>query len=142
MAEFPEPAHRLHPAEALFDTFAVPLTDRIAGMPRRAPIDRTPAAGGVGGHVRGDVQGAQIGDEIARVVAFVRGKGDPAAMRAARDDLSRSERVDALADLKKELIQMSAVGVWWAEDAARRLEAVEQALNAEQEHSDLQGVGR
>src|SRR5436190_23016577 len=44
MAELPEPADGLHPAEALFDQFAFPLTDGIARMARGPLIDRTAAA--------------------------------------------------------------------------------------------------
>src|SRR5215470_11121624 len=51
--------YRLEPAEDLFDAFARTLAEGVAGMPRRARIDRAATLGGVLGQVRRDAERAQ-----------------------------------------------------------------------------------
>src|SRR3990172_705715 len=62
---------RLQPAEDLLDPLAHPLADLIAGMPGRASVDGARAAVRVLGHMRGELQGPQRGDEPPRVVRLV-----------------------------------------------------------------------
>ncbi len=45
IAGFAPPADGLHPAEALLDPFAHPLTDRITRMPSGARVERGPPPG-------------------------------------------------------------------------------------------------
>ena len=72
MAQLAQAADGLHPAEALLDQLALPLTDGVAGMARRAAIDRAAAgARRVLRDMRRDVHRAQLGDEVARVVRLV-----------------------------------------------------------------------
>ena len=40
MPQLPQPADRFHPSKHLFDQLPCSLTDLIAGVPRRAPVDR------------------------------------------------------------------------------------------------------
>lgn len=47
MTQFAEAANGLHRAEALLDELPPPLTDRVARVPGRPDVDRTPAAGRV-----------------------------------------------------------------------------------------------
>src|SRR3990170_192576 len=77
VAGLPQQPHRLQPAEDLLDPLAYPLADLIAGMPGRAPIDRTRAAAPILGHVRGELQGPQRGDKLPRVVRLVSPDGPP-----------------------------------------------------------------
>src|SRR5215212_2742975 len=44
VSQFAEQPDRLHPPEGLLDEFALPLTQRVAGVSGRAPIDGTAAA--------------------------------------------------------------------------------------------------
>jgi len=46
MAQFPEPADRLHPAKRLLDEFAFALTHSVPGMPRGSAIDGAAAMAG------------------------------------------------------------------------------------------------
>ena len=74
VAQLAQAANRFHPAEALFDELPFLLTDRVAGMPRRARVDRAASTRGVLRDVRCGVHRAEPGDEVARVVAFVGGR--------------------------------------------------------------------
>src|SRR5580765_1671486 len=55
MAHLATQSHRLGPAEDLFPPLALLLTDDVAGMARRARINGTAPAGGVLGHMRGEL---------------------------------------------------------------------------------------
>src|SRR5713101_9192641 len=68
---FAQSADGLHPAEALLDPFAQPLTDRITRMPGGAGVERgTPRPRVILGHVRGDLEGAARPDEAVRIEAL------------------------------------------------------------------------
>ena len=72
VARSPEPAHRLHPTEDLLDPLPQPLTERIAAMPGRVPVDGAGAPAHVLRHARGDAAGAHRSHAAPRVVARVR----------------------------------------------------------------------
>src|ERR1700687_3511753 len=59
MPKLPEAAHGLQPTEDLFHALPLLLTDLIAGVSRGALVDRTAAARGVLGHMRGGVAGSR-----------------------------------------------------------------------------------
>ena len=64
VAGFAQPADGLHPAEALLDPFAHPLTDCITRMPGGARVERgTPRPRVILGHVRSDLECAARRDE-------------------------------------------------------------------------------
>src|SRR6266851_3342696 len=64
MAQFAQQAHRLQPAEDLFDPFAFALTDLVTRMARGPAIDGRPTISVVLGHVRRHLQFAQVFHEI------------------------------------------------------------------------------
>src|SRR3954467_7053843 len=84
-----KPGLRLDPAEHLLDALADPLADGVAGMARRAAVDRGPAHHpafadrAVDGNVRRHLALAQVLDEGAHVVSLVGPERDAAAPRAA-----------------------------------------------------------
>jgi hypothetical protein len=70
----------LHPAEALLDSFAYPLTDRITRMTRGARIERRASgAREILRHVRGDLEFPTRCDELMGIMTFVPAQGDSAA---------------------------------------------------------------
>src|SRR6516165_3966308 len=71
MPQLAESAHRLQPSEDLFNALALPLTDGVARMPRRAAVDRTPAVRVVLRDMRGDLPVAQLGHKVLRIVVLV-----------------------------------------------------------------------
>src|SRR5216684_7177271 len=72
IAGFAQPADGLHPAEALLDPFAHPLTDRITRMASGARVERgTPRPRVILRHVRSDLECAARPDEAVRIVALV-----------------------------------------------------------------------
>src|SRR3954453_12527980 len=77
VSQFSEAADRLHPAKGLFDELAFSLTDRVAAMARRPPINRTATIRGVLRHVRRQAHLAQFSDERGTVVALIHAEGDP-----------------------------------------------------------------
>src|SRR4029077_4459270 len=77
MACLAQAADGLHPAERLFDPFALDRADAIAVMAGGARIDRRTAVGGVLRDMRGAAWFAAAGDEVSGVVVLV------AAHRAA-----------------------------------------------------------
>jgi hypothetical protein len=84
VASLEQTAHRFHPAERLFDSFAHPLTDRVAGMAHRTSINRrSSAARQVLRYMRSDSERTAGGHELARVVALVTAHGDAPAARQA-----------------------------------------------------------
>src|SRR5437867_7699629 len=62
MSQLAHQTDRLHPAETLLDQLSFLLTDRVAGMPGRARIDRAAASRRLGilGHMRGDAHRAEL----------------------------------------------------------------------------------
>src|SRR5262245_4553407 len=77
MPDLSHQGDRLEPAEALFNSLALPLADLIAAMPRRALVDRTAAAPlHVLRHVRRHVQMPALADEVPGVVRLVSSYGD------------------------------------------------------------------
>src|SRR5258707_14707009 len=62
--------NRLQPAKDFFHSFALPLTNLITRMARRARIDGTSPILITLGHVRGHLASAQVGDKVFRVVSF------------------------------------------------------------------------
>src|SRR5713101_2860297 len=75
MAQLAQQAHRLQPAEDLFDPFALLLTDLVARMAGGAAIDGRAAIGVVLGHVRRHLQFAQVFHEIMGVIVLVTAHG-------------------------------------------------------------------
>src|SRR5512138_1619531 len=73
-------AHRLHPAEDLFNPFAHPLTHGIPRVPRRAPVDGP--AGRLAGDVRRGADGTHRLDEGPLVESFVAADPAPAPARS------------------------------------------------------------
>src|SRR5436309_595831 len=67
MTKLPQPAHGFEPAEDLFDTLALPLTDQIARVARRALINRTAPPRVILGDVRCDMQPAQLLNAVGGV---------------------------------------------------------------------------
>src|SRR6202022_5129109 len=79
---FAHPADGLHPAEALLDPFAQPLTDRITRMPGGPRVERgTSRPRVILGHVRGDLECAARRDEAVRIVALVPSQSNAAIAR-------------------------------------------------------------
>ena len=76
MARLAQAPHRPHPAEHLLDALADPQTTRVADMARGAAINSRAAPFGVLREVRRHAKTAHLGDEVLRVVAFVRAQGD------------------------------------------------------------------
>src|ERR1700761_4382263 len=73
----PYPADCLAPAKDLLDTFALALTDRVAGPACRAAIDRrTTCASRVLRHMRRHAVGTTVRHEARRVVVLVRPNGN------------------------------------------------------------------
>src|SRR6266481_8977620 len=69
-------------AEALFDPFAHPLTDRITRMAGGARVERgTPRPRVILSHVRGDLECAARRDEAIRIVALVPSQSNAATAR-------------------------------------------------------------
>src|SRR5262249_62417728 len=66
-----EPADGLTPAEWLLGSLALLLTDRVAGVARRARVNRGAAVGRVLGDVWRDVEVAQIVDEPMYIISLV-----------------------------------------------------------------------
>src|SRR5262245_4173001 len=64
------------PAERLLDPFSDALASAIAGIARRAPVDRRPAR--LLRHIWAHPHLTQLVTEIGRVVALVRAQGDGA----------------------------------------------------------------
>src|SRR5438128_9672529 len=64
MPQFPHAAHRLQPAKDLFHPLALPLTDRITTVPRRASINGALAPLIVLRHVRRHLEVAGLRYEI------------------------------------------------------------------------------
>ena len=83
MSQFPEEPHGLAPPKRLFDPFPQALTDRVARVPGRPPIDPTLAMRHLG-DMRRKAQGPRRGDELGLIVASVRTDGGGARPRAAR----------------------------------------------------------
>src|SRR3984893_14500882 len=71
MAQLAQQAHRLQPAEDLFDPFPLLLTDLIAAVTGSPAIDGRAAIGVVLGHVRRHLQFAQVFHEIMSVIVLV-----------------------------------------------------------------------
>ena len=71
MAQLAQQPDRLQPAEDLFNSFALLLTNLITLLARRASIDSRLAIGVVLGHVRCHLQFAQVLHEIMRVIVLV-----------------------------------------------------------------------
>jgi len=69
VAQLTQAADVLHPAEALLDDLAPPQAERVAHVPRGAPVEGAVAP--LAGHVRGRAQGAHAFNEAAHVVALV-----------------------------------------------------------------------
>jgi len=87
VTRFPKSSHRLGPAEDLLDSLSYPLTDRVALMPRGAPVDsRTALALGVGGDMGNDLAAAQEIDKAVGIVVLVRSQrfnsDTPSALRS------------------------------------------------------------
>lgn len=84
-----KPGLCLDPAEHLLDALADPLAEGVAGMPRRAAVDRRPAHHpafadhAIDGNVRRHRALAQILDEGGDVVSLVRSERDAPAPSAA-----------------------------------------------------------
>src|SRR5690349_2295779 len=74
-------ADHLHPTETLFHSFPFLLTDRIARVPCRAPVNRARPVGGVLRHMGRDVYPSQLTNEVARVVILVSSQGESLAAR-------------------------------------------------------------
>src|SRR3970040_1312483 len=71
MAELPQRAHRLEPAEDLLDSLADPLTHLVSRMTGRAPIDGARSATRVLGHVGRDPEATDPRHEISTVIGLV-----------------------------------------------------------------------
>ena len=67
----PEPTHRLHPAEDLFDPLSLSLADGVALMSRGARIQTRSPALLDSRNVRGDVSRSEQADESLVVIALV-----------------------------------------------------------------------
>lgn len=86
-------ADGLGPAEGLLDPFAVLLGQRVARVPRGAPIDGRMA--GLLRHMRGDAGLSEVADEVGAVVSFVRAERQP-PRRAGRVVVDHAERCTTL----------------------------------------------
>ena len=75
MPGLPQQRDRLQPPEDLLHELALLLADRVARVPRRAPVDGTAPVRGVLGDMRGDAPGPERRDEVAGVVALVGPEG-------------------------------------------------------------------
>src|SRR5215213_5833792 len=92
MPGFAQAGGGLGPAEGLLDPFPDDLADFVAGVSGGASIDgRAP---GLGGHVRGNVDRAQLVDEVLGVIPLVGAERD--APRSVSARLDHVERGDAL----------------------------------------------
>jgi hypothetical protein len=82
VAGFAQASYGLHPAEALLNAFTEPLADGVTRMTDSACIK-----GGAARpciilrHVRGDIERAAAGDEVAGIIALVAAQRDAAAAR-------------------------------------------------------------
>ena len=87
-----EQGDRFHPAQALFDLFSFPLTDRVSRMSRGSGIDRTPTAnsGRPLSHVGCRAELPQVCHAGPRVVRLVKTDGDPVVARPLADQIHRS----------------------------------------------------
>lgn len=64
MAQFAEPADRLHPAEGLLDELPFLLTEGVVDVPRGQRVDGAAALRRVLGDMRRRAHRAQAGDEL------------------------------------------------------------------------------
>lgn len=103
VAELPQEAHGLPPAEAFSDFLSVPLTYTVTWMSRRSAVDRTASATDVPGHVRRDPEPSVAGHELAGIVELVGSEGPasggwalPLQHRESRFDFSSAGGVPHL----------------------------------------------
>ena len=89
MLQLPQPGDDLQPAEDFLNLLARPLTDRVALVPRGAPVDG--AALGLLRHMRREARRPRALHEVARIVALV--GADGRARRDPRDPLQQTERI-------------------------------------------------
>src|SRR6202035_3708920 len=67
---------RLDPAEGFFDPLANALADSVAGMARRAAVNRRRATARILRHMQRHFHRAQFVDEILRVIGLVGAQSD------------------------------------------------------------------
>src|SRR5713226_6615269 len=78
MAQLPEPADGLQPAEDLFHALALRLTDLVTRVSCRPLVDGTSSTLVILGYMRSDVQAPPLLHHLGRVIVLIAPHGHPA----------------------------------------------------------------